>query len=348
MQPFRSITIAGGGLAGLTVGIALRQRNVPVTVWEAGHYPRHKVCGEFLSGHGLQTLKRLGLLKLLIDAGARPAKTAAFFLADRKLATLELPEPALCISRFTLDAILAKEFCDLGGDLRCAARWPAQNQGEAVVWANGRPVCATDDGWRWYGLKAHARNVSLVADLEMHLFRDAYLGLCRLNDCEVNVCGLFRRRRGEGEGAANRIDRLCGERGSLLFHRLKPASWVEDSFCAVGGLPAGAFRALKVADRCCVGDSTAMIAPLTGNGMSMAFESAELAVGPLVEYCRGAADWPAAKSRIRCRCAAVFLKRLLVARRMNSALFAPFVGRVLVPFAFRSSILCRLLFRLTR
>ncbi|MDB6025304.1 MAG: putative electron transfer oxidoreductase, partial [Verrucomicrobiales bacterium] len=44
----RPITIVGGGLSGLTLGIALRQRGIPTTIWEAGRYPRHKVCGEFI------------------------------------------------------------------------------------------------------------------------------------------------------------------------------------------------------------------------------------------------------------------------------------------------------------
>jgi NADPH-dependent 2,4-dienoyl-CoA reductase/sulfur reductase-like enzyme len=45
-MPFaKSITIVGGGLAGLTLGIGLRQRSVPVTIQEAANYPRHRVCG---------------------------------------------------------------------------------------------------------------------------------------------------------------------------------------------------------------------------------------------------------------------------------------------------------------
>src|SRR5579883_1488023 len=73
------ITIVGGGLAGLTLGIGLRQRGVPVTVWEAGHYPRHRVCGEFISGRGQETLARLGLREKLEQAGVISARTAAFF-----------------------------------------------------------------------------------------------------------------------------------------------------------------------------------------------------------------------------------------------------------------------------
>jgi len=73
------VQIIGGGLAGLTLGIGLRQHDVPVTIIEAGHYPRHRVCGEFISGAGLQSLARLGLRQKLDQAGALSAKSAAFF-----------------------------------------------------------------------------------------------------------------------------------------------------------------------------------------------------------------------------------------------------------------------------
>ena len=41
----KAVTIIGGGLSGLCLGIGLRQRGVPVRIIEAGTYPRHKVCG---------------------------------------------------------------------------------------------------------------------------------------------------------------------------------------------------------------------------------------------------------------------------------------------------------------
>src|SRR5215813_8622889 len=102
----KPITIIGGGLAGLTLGIGLRQRSVPVTVWEAGHYPRHRVCGEFISGRGQETLRRLALREQLIQAGAITSNTAMFLSGNAKSPARPLPEPALCVSRFVLDALL--------------------------------------------------------------------------------------------------------------------------------------------------------------------------------------------------------------------------------------------------
>src|SRR5881392_454524 len=100
----KPITIAGGGLAGLTLGIGLRQRGVPVIVREAGSYPRHRVCGEFISGRGQNTLERLALRDSIIQAGAIMARNAAFFSNRASSPVRSLPTPALCLSRFTLDS----------------------------------------------------------------------------------------------------------------------------------------------------------------------------------------------------------------------------------------------------
>ena len=68
MSSPRPVEIVGGGLAGLSLGLALRRAGVDVTVYEAGHYPRHRVCGEFITGLPRRTRERLGLDPFLADA----------------------------------------------------------------------------------------------------------------------------------------------------------------------------------------------------------------------------------------------------------------------------------------
>ena len=343
----KSITIIGGGLAGLTLGIGLRQRGVPVTLHEAGDYPRHRVCGEFISGRGQATLARLGLRELIERAGAVSAQTAAFFSATKMTAPRPLPLPAIGLSRFTLDAALAKKFRELGGELCAGNRAPMEKIGEGFVRATGRRAQTEASGSRWFGLKIHARNVTLAADLEMHVSAHGYVGLCHINGGEVNVCGLFRKRADENGAAKNGRDWLRGPAGSLLRERLADAEFDEDSFCAVAGI---SLRPQQAAARTeiCVGDAITMIPPVTGNGMSMAFESAELAIAPLAAWSRGEISWSEARQKIARDCDAIFARRQMWAKWLQRLVLAPSLQNPLVTLAARSDWFWRLAFERTR
>src|ERR1700744_3305078 len=144
MNGTKPITVIGGGLAGLTLGIGLRQKGVPVTIHEAGTSPRHRVCGEFISGRGQATLTRLGLWELFDQHGAVPAQTAAFFSVTRSTVARSLPSAAICLSRFTLDVALAKHFRELGGEMIEGKRYTA-SLAEGDVRATGRRPQAGED-----------------------------------------------------------------------------------------------------------------------------------------------------------------------------------------------------------
>ena len=66
-----------------------------------------------------------------------------------------------------------------------------------------------------------------------------------------------------------------------------------------------------------------MIPPVTGNGMSMAFESAEIAIEPLTRYSRGEISWAQARDTIARKCDAAFAERLTWARRLQWLMFSP-------------------------
>jgi menaquinone-9 beta-reductase len=334
----KPITIIGGGLGGLTLGISLRQRDVPVILLEAGHYPRHRVCGEFISGRGVEVLRQLAV------SGTFLADTAAFFSGARVLNHHPLPTPAACVSRFVLDAALAKKFQNAGGELREGQRWRASGAGEGIVWASGRRAHPVENGWRWFGLKIHVRDVPLEADLEMHLGKNSYVGLCQLPGGEVNVCGLFRRRLNDSARGES-IEWLRGERGTQLFARLQRASLDEASFCAVAGL---SLRPQPIdASECRIGDALTMIPPITGNGMSMAFESAQLAIEPLLNYARGRSSWELAKGEIAGALRGAFTRRLNWAARLHRMIFSP-AGAIALPLLIRAAPVWRASFALTR
>jgi len=346
MNEPRPVTIVGGGLAGLTLGIALRRRGVPVTIWESGRYPRHRVCGEFICGRGRATLSSLGLNEILSQAGAREAKTAAFFAGRTTSPVRPLPETALSLSRFALDATLARHFSSLGGELHEEERWKDAMPPDGVVQATGRRPQARPDGWRWFGVKAHVRNVGLTADLEVHLAPNGYIGLCRLGDGIVNVCGLFRRAV-EVSTLPSRTEMLRGSPGSALHERLANAEFVADSICAVGGLDLRPNRDPGTHE-CRIGDALTMIPPFTGNGMSMSFEAAGLAAEPLEQWSRGKTSWADSRATIAARCEAVFRQRLTWANRLHSLMFIAPLQPVVAAWLPRSKWSWNFLFSHTR
>jgi menaquinone-9 beta-reductase len=279
----RPIEILGGGLAGLSLGLALRRADIPVTLYEAGDYPRHRVCGEFITGLTAETVARLGLAPFLADALQHRELT--WFIAGKPTRAELLPTPALGLSRHTLDARLAAAFVAAGGDLRAHTRVTDLSPRESRVFATGRR--RGDSGW--IGLKVHARGVPLERDLELHLAEQAYVGLSRVESGAVNICGLFQRRPLSGQGPELLKTYLRAAGLDELAGRLSEATFVDDSFCAVAALTFDAV--VPPHDRICLGDACAMIPPFTGNGMAMAFQSAETALDPLVRYGRGASSW---------------------------------------------------------
>ena len=341
----KPITIVGGGLAGLTLGVGLRREGIPVTLWEAGHYPRHRVCGEFISGRGQAVLHKFGLWDALLQAGAIRARSAAFFLGEVRSPVRSMEPPALCISRFSLDALLAGVFRQAGGELREGMRWQGDSS-EGTVRASGRRLQPVEGGWRWFGLKMHARRVALAADLEMHGVPNGYVGLSRLPAGEVNICGLFRSRATMQQKPAA-WDLLRGEPGTRLWARLENADLMEESFCAVAGLSLRPARAAGRAE-CCIGDAITMIPPVTGNGMSMAFEAADLATPPLRAYSRGDLDWRSAQMTVARACDQAFACRLVWARLVQHLMFTPGMRKQFGRWVLASDWIWRLLFRKTR
>jgi flavin-dependent dehydrogenase len=326
------IEIVGGGLAGLSAGLALRRSGVPVTVYEAGDYPRHRVCGEFIAGLGQGTVERLGLREHL--AGALPHRGVTYHLRDRPLRPFALPATAWGISRHTLDARLAAAFLAAGGHLRTRTRVPEAETPPGRVFAAGRKRT----GPFWVGLKVHARGMPLANDFEVHLGERCYVGLSRVEAGRVNVCGIFERREVAERGLGLIPGYLAAAGLGALAERIRAADLDPESFC-VTAAPLGD-RRVAPPDRIWIGDACASIPPFTGNGLAMALQGAELALAPLLAYARGAAGWAEAKAAVARAQRLRFRRRLMVAsllhpfflERRRQRWLGALAGHRLIPF----------------
>jgi len=318
------LTLAGGGIAGLSLGIALRRAGVPVILHEAASYPRHRVCGEFIAGVSDDTLRTLGVLDLLDDA--LTLRETRWHHGPRPVYRRPLPNPARGISRHRLDQRLAEHFTSLGGELRTRSRLPpeALNR-EGTVLTGGRVL---DKRSPWLGLKVHLRAFQPTADLELHLAGGCYAGVSSVEDGRVNLCGLFHRRRGvkaPREGLIFAYLRACGL--DALAERAEAAGPDDASHAGVSGVAFG--RVAHPGSVLALGDCHSITPPFTGNGMSMAFESAATALEPLTRYARGHVDWPATRARIDSLLGRRFRTRLRAARAIHPILYQPALQPVL-------------------
>ncbi len=308
----REITIAGGGLAGLALAAGCRLHGVPVTVLEAGNYPRHRVCGEFISGVTAETLTTLGIAEVFEDALQH--RTIAWYEGGRLIHRNRFKNPALGISRYRLDARLQQLADAAGADVRTGVRARPEPR-DGLVWTAGR----RPRNGRWIGLKAHVKNLPMATDLEMHAGKNGYAGLAGVEDGWTNVCGLFRIDRSLGARGPELLAAYLEAGGSRKFAAaLRTCEWREGSFSAVAGFELG--RQPELPGLLALGDAESMIPPFTGNGMSMAFQAAECALAPLVEWSRGEQSWECACNSVRAVVARKFKRRLAVAGALHPLL----------------------------
>ena len=306
-----TVRIVGGGVAGLSLGIALRQAGVETEIFEAGDYPRHRVCGEFVAGLPEGTIEKLGIGSVFAGVGVH--RSIGWFWRGRRVARQALPAPAWALSRFALDARLAGLFVGAGGKLNVQTRASPSLDGVGWVNAGGRKA---DGNSRWLGLKLHLRGVATADGPEMHLGDGGYVGLSTVEDGWSNVCGLFRRRPGlhvDREAALPGYLRACGL--DALAERVSAAEVRPGSRSAVAGFAFAGRVAEGGGLR--LGDACAMIPPFTGDGMAMAFTGAALAVDSLVAWVRRERSWEEAVRQIDDALGREFRRRLHAARVLH-------------------------------
>ncbi len=323
----KPIEIIGAGLAGLALGNVLQRDSIPVKIHEAGTLPRHRVCGEFICGRGSEALQNLGLGDAL--AGAAEHRSTVWHIQGRRVLEQNLPKPAMGLSRYLLDERLAETFQAAGGQLQLNSRSQTPAKTEGAVFCKGRQATRSN----WIGLKVHCANLSTEADLELHLGNKGYVGLSAVENGRVNVCALFKQ---NPELRAKREDWLVHylKHSDLGYvaERLQAAEMITDSYSGVAGVE---FSRIPSHDDAAIflGDAYSVIPPFTGNGMSIALESAELAYPILKEYAIDSHDWATTTLRINAALHQTFDRRLRTARWLHPWLHAPIGQRTLSTLA---------------
>ncbi len=312
----KEITIIGGGLAGLSLGVYLKKLDIPVKLYEAGKYPKHKVCGEFICGVSEEVLHEMGMDNIITDSTHHHEMLWA--IGDEEVSRRETPHVAWGLSRYKLDLDLAEMLTMLGGELMLGKRVKLDEfKTEGLIRGVGKSKAMGSQ--EWIGLKVHACDVNELAGLEMHVGEAGYMGLCEVEGARVNCCGLFKvNKELKGKGSEMILNYLRANGLNDLRDRIKSWEIDEESFSATAGFSLGQ---QAVGNDFCIGDAAYLIPPFTGNGMSMAIESAYIAGNQIKRYTEGEMSWGKCRAQYQQEISTHFKKRMRLAMALHPLLF---------------------------
>jgi flavin-dependent dehydrogenase len=300
------LAIIGAGPAGCAAALGAWELGQKVLLVEQGRFPRHKVCGEFVSAEALDLLARLVSddVERVVLAAPRICRVRIF--ADGAVLEGKIDPPARSIARVDLDAALWRA-CALKGievrdqcrvakvagtgpfDLAVEGSWL---RAKAVINASGRWSLFTSPGrraagpeGRLIGLKAHfqspARSEAPAVDL--YFFAGGYCGVqpvaagAESSPAAVNVCAAVR------ADASNRLEDVF-LRHPDLEHRSRSWTRLTDP---VSTSPLIFSPAEPVASGMLqVGDAAGFVDPFVGDGISLALRSGALAAACLSGFFR--------------------------------------------------------------
>jgi menaquinone-9 beta-reductase len=287
--------IIGGGPAGTSAAITAADLGFNVVLLEAGSFPRHKVCGEFVSGEAFSLLARLLRTEDLVASALR-VSVARVFLDER---VLELPvHPAAAgISRHDLDdalwkaasgrGVVARERCRVQQVRSAEDYFSIQLEEEellahAVINASGRwsnlRAQKPEQEEQWIGLKAHFMEASFSSSCDLYFFEGGYCGVQPLGHRVVNAAAMVKPNIARSLKAVLSLNSALRERSNEWELASPLVSTAPVFFRPVQTSEAGMILA---------GDAAAFIDPFAGDGISMALHSGRLAALALASYLSG-------------------------------------------------------------
>ncbi len=296
------VLILGGGVAGCAAAIALARKGRRVTLVEREPTPRHKVCGEFLSGEALEDLHALGID--VASLGAAPVDHVRLAAAGRA-AEAPLPFPAASLTRKALDTALIAEAVAAGVNVeqgrgvealgRTAGNaWQATlddrttHEAATVFLATGkhdlRGHMRPKDPQQWIAFKMYFRlapgqGAGLARASELMLYPGGYAGIQPVEEGMANLCCVVRQR--DLPAGGDRWESLLAKMQKECPHlamRLAGAEPLLAKPIAITHIPYGYIRRTTDDRLYCIGDQAAVIPSFTGDGISIALHTARCGV----------------------------------------------------------------------
>ena len=337
------VAIIGGGLAGLSCSILLARQGFRVALFEKELYPFHKVCGEYISLESFDFLGSLGAH--LSDKDIPMISKLLVSSPSGNTLSHELPLGGFGISRYKIDhelAIIAKtsgvkifeetkvndvqftgdQFTVLPDGEPCSARIVFGAYGKRsnldVKWKRRFTLRKAGVLNNLIAVKYHAV-VDRARDLiELHNFDHGYCGISPVEENKSCICYLTTahnlrksdnniRKMEEGILFRNQFIKEAFDKTTVLYE--KPLAISQISFD---------HKSQVQNHMLMLGDAAGMIAPLCGNGMSMALHSSRFAAPLAAKFLTGHLNRDAMEQEYCNRWNDAFKRRLRAGRMIQS------------------------------
>lgn len=299
------LIVIGGGPGGSTAAIMAARQGARVLLMERGKYPRHKVCGEFVSAESLEILR-----SLLADTGFFQSQSRREVMighgrifVDGCVLETPIDSPGASLTRFELDATLWAAALSAGVDARqqqtvqsATGRGPFvvsttadQFEGRSVIdasgrWSNLSAQRSTDSNsrQRWIGIKAHFLEREVPSSIDLYFFDGGYCGVQPLpaensqSRTRINACAMVR------SDMANSLPKVF-LRHPALHERSQSWQQVTETVTTsplIFRKPNPERNGVLL-----VGDAAGFVDPFIGDGISLALRSGVMAAESLRRFC---------------------------------------------------------------
>jgi flavin-dependent dehydrogenase len=342
------IAIIGAGPAGSTAAMLLARSGFDVCLIEKRSFPREVLCGEFLSHEVTDHLKHAGLFEAFLALSPNPVRSLRLHGERGEDVHTAFSFPAYGLSRGKFDAFLLSAAKDAGAtvlqpaDVKEIVRTSGgfllrlDASGEIVTLTSAKLVGAhgkrssldrvlrrgfVGERSPLSGFKVHvdARAFPRLDMTAIHLFarKGMYYGINAVDGGNLTVCWL-ERKKGGGIPPRLRLPPLLADAG--ISPAFAPQISLRIPQIYGGGNLYYGRKKVVVDGVFMIGDAAGMIAPLAGDGIGMAVESARL-VSHIVREQRFK-DFSDARteSMYSSEWSALFRKRRMVAGAIQTAI----------------------------